>query len=44
MLRWGIIGVGRAGAARARALAADPRAEAVLGVRGDPVAAGLAAA
>lgn len=41
MLRWGIIGVGRAGAARTRAIAADPRCEAAVGYRGDPEAAGL---
>lgn len=43
-VRWGILGVGRAGAARARALVADPRATPVLGWRGDPAAAGLAVA
>lgn len=41
MLRWGIIGVGRAGKARARALAADPRATVVAGWRGDVRQAGL---
>lgn len=44
MIRWGILGVGRAGRARARAMASDPRAEAVLGYRGDPSAVGLPAA
>jgi biliverdin reductase len=44
VLRWGIIGVGRAGRARAAAITADPRGEAVLGYRGRPEAAGLAAA
>ncbi|MCB9781213.1 MAG: Gfo/Idh/MocA family oxidoreductase [Alphaproteobacteria bacterium] len=44
MLRWGIIGVGRAGRARARAIAEDPRSQAVLGFRGDPGAVGLATA
>jgi hypothetical protein len=42
-LRWGIIGVGIAGAARSRAIAADPRAVAVGGHRGAPEAAGLVA-
>ncbi len=40
-MRWGIIGVGRAGGARARAIAADSRSEAVIGYRGDPAASGL---
>lgn len=40
-LRWGVIGVGVAGAARARAIAADPRAVAVGGHRGAPAAVGL---
>lgn len=40
-LFWGILGVGRAGSARARAIADDPRAEGVIGWRGDPAAAGL---
>lgn len=44
MIRWGILGVGIAGRARARAMAADPRAEPVLGYRGDPAAVGLPAA
>lgn len=44
MLRWGVVGVGRAGSARARALAEDPRATAVAGWRGDPAGAGLAVA
>ena len=43
-LRWGVLGVGRAGAARARALVADPRAEPVVGWRGDPASVGLAIA
>lgn len=42
-LRWGVVGVGRAGRARAAALAADPRAVAVGGWRGEPAAAGLLA-
>ncbi len=41
MLRWGVLGVGRAGSARARALADDPRAVPVVGWRGDPEAVGL---
>lgn len=41
MLTWGVVGLGLAGLARARALAADPRAEVVLGFRGDLRAAGL---
>jgi biliverdin reductase len=40
-LRWGIVGVGIAGAARARAIAADPRAVAVCGHGGRPASAGL---
>ncbi len=40
-LRWGVLGVGRAGAARVRAMAEDPRAEAIIGWRGDPAGAGL---
>ena len=40
-LRWGIIGVGRAGRARARAIQADPRGSVQLGFRGSPEAAGL---
>ncbi len=43
-MRWGIIGVGRAGAARARAIEADSRCEVVVGYRGDPAGAGLAVA
>lgn len=43
-LRWGVVGVGVAGRARARAIADDPRAVAVCGLRGDPAAVGLAAA
>ena len=34
-VRWGILGLGRAGRARARAIAEDPRAELVCGFRGD---------
>lgn len=41
MLRWGIIGVGAAGRARARAIQADPRSRAVAGFRGQPEAVGL---
>lgn len=41
MLRWGVVGVGIAGGARIRAMRADPRAEPVIGWRGDPAAAGL---
>lgn len=40
-LRWGVVGVGVAGQARARAIADDPRAVGVCGLRGDPAAAGL---
>lgn len=40
-LTWSILGVGRAGGARARAIAADPRSVAHVGWRGDPAAAGL---
>lgn len=36
-LRWGVIGVGRAGAARARAIQADPRAHLTCTHRGDRV-------
>jgi len=39
-----VIGVGRAGRARVEALRADPRAEVVIGHRGDPAALGLPAA
>ena len=42
MIRWGIVGVGVAGRARARAIQSDPRAEAVCGHRGDPHAVNLA--
>ena len=35
MVRWGVLGVGRAGRARVEALRADPRAEIVGGWRGD---------
>lgn len=41
MLKWGVIGVGRAGQARARALHQDPRAEVLYGFRGQPEAVGL---
>jgi len=34
VIRWGVVGVGRAGAARVHALRADPRASIVGGVRG----------
>ena len=44
MLKWGIIGVGRAGRARARAIQSDPRASVSLGFRGAPDAVGLQAA
>jgi len=40
-VRWGVLGVGRAGKARIAALRADPRAEVVGGWRGDPGAEGL---
>jgi hypothetical protein len=40
-VRWGVLGVGRAGKARVAALRADPRAELVGGWRGDPGAVGL---
>ena len=43
-VRWGIVGVGRAGRARAAAIAADPDAQLVCGYRGQPEAAGLVAA
>lgn len=38
MLRWGVIGVGRAGRARVKALREDPRATVVGGLGGDPAA------
>ncbi|MCK6504966.1 Gfo/Idh/MocA family oxidoreductase [Myxococcota bacterium] len=41
MLKWGVIGVGRAGQARARALHQDPRAQPLYGFRGQPEAVGL---
>lgn len=41
MLRWGVVGVGRAGAARVRAIREDPRSTPVVGWRGDPESAGL---
>ena len=41
MVVWGIIGVGRAGRARAAAIKADPRADIVLGFRGNPAGCGL---
>lgn len=40
-LRWGIIGVGRAGRARGQAIQKDPRAELLAGHRGDPAALGV---
>jgi len=40
-VRWGVLGVGRAGRARIAALRADPRAELVGGWRGDPASEGL---
>jgi biliverdin reductase len=40
-VRWGVAGVGVAGAARTRAIIADPNSEALLGWRGAPEAAGL---
>ena len=40
-VRWGVVGVGRAGIARVKALRADPRSTVVGGWRGDPEAAGL---
>ena len=40
-VRWGVLGVGRAGRARVAALRADPRAEVVGGWRGDLKAAEL---
>lgn len=40
-VRWGVLGVGRAGRARVKALRADPRAVVVGGWRGDPEAVGL---
>lgn len=43
-VRWGVLGVGRAGRARARALADDPRATPVVGWRGTPSSVGLAEA
>ena len=44
MLVWGIIGVGRAGRARAAAIQADPRGVVSLGHRGRPQDAGLSEA
>jgi len=41
VLRWGIIGVGRAGRARAAAIAADPRSTLVAAWRGDAAAVGV---
>jgi len=43
-LRWGIVGVGRAGRARAAALREDPRAELVCGYGGSPEGVGLSEA
>lgn len=40
-LRWGVLGLGRAGQARARAIQQDPRAELLAGHRGDPSALGV---
>lgn len=37
-LRWGVLGVGRAGRARARAIQQDPRAVLLAGHRGEPAA------
>lgn len=42
-LKWGIVGCGVAGKARARALAVDPRAMLVCGLRGDVAATGAEA-
>ena len=42
-VRWGVLGVGRAGRARAKALRSDPRATLVGGWRGDPESVGLTA-
>lgn len=41
MLKWGVVGVGRAGQARTRALHQDPRSEPIYGMRGQPAAVGL---
>lgn len=43
-MKWGVIGVGRAGSARVRALREDPRAEVVLGLGGAPESVELPAA
>ena len=40
-VRWGVIGVGRAGAARARAILADPESVGAGGIRGRPEEVGL---
>lgn len=40
-LRWGVIGVGRAGAARVRAIQDDPRADLVGGFGGAPSSVGI---
>ncbi len=40
-VRWGVVGVGRAGRARVEALRADPRSTIIGGWRGDPESAGL---
>ena len=40
-VRWGVLGVGRAGRARVNALRSDPRATLVGGWRGDPESVGL---
>lgn len=42
-VRWGVVGVGRAGRARVEALHADPRSEVVGGWRGSPESVGLRA-
>lgn len=41
MIRWGVIGVGRAGTARARAIRDDPRSRLVAALGGDPSKVGL---
>jgi len=43
-MKWGIIGLGRAGRARARAIIQDERCELVSAYRGDPEALGVATA
>jgi hypothetical protein len=44
MIRWGILGVGVAGQARARAIRDDPRAVAGMGYRGAPTSVGFQSA